>query len=244
MSRRSLDTYPSEPSMIHHLLERVRISPRQVVLEPTAGIGQLARPLKQAGLQVITNDIAYGETKWKCKRCGTVQISSEPASTFSEWHFEPCKKCGAKDNQLERERLEVKAYYTDYRFNAGGDVLWRLIPRPDWVIGNPPFNQLEDILEKSLVNSTVGVAFILRLSALEPACTRSRRGEIMEAWADNLRFVMPFSGPRPSFTGDGKTDSVTTAWFVWMHNHSWKEFIGIQSPFQFIMNWKLEAQEA
>jgi hypothetical protein len=222
--------------MVNELLKRVTIGRNRTVLEPTAGSGQLASALKQAGLWVATNDIAHGAVKWKCTECKLDHWFSEPSSNLNEWRLEPCGECGAT-NQLTRVRMNVDRYYTDYHFNAATDALWKIIPRPDWVIGNPPFSQLEDILERALANSRLGVAFILRLTALEPACKRSKRGELLEAYADNLRYVMPFSGPRPSFTDDGRTDSVTTAWFVWMHGHSWEDFIGISSPFQFIMNW-------
>lgn len=188
--RKPNDNYPSEPAMLARLLSLLSpapLKPRHVILEPCAGAGALASPLKQAGYNVLTNDI---DPSYEC-------------------HFS---------------------------LDAAGPHLWRET-RPAWVITNPPYNQLEPILEHSLCHATVGVAVILRLSALEPACRRSNRGNTLELYQDNMRYLMPFSGPRPSFTRDGKTDSVTTAWFIWDKGWSWKSY-GMKSPFQFAMNWK------
>jgi hypothetical protein len=237
MARVDYDRYPSEPAMVNELLKRVALGRQCSVLEPTAGSGQLAYALKQAGLQVMTNDIAYGSVRWKCKNCLKRPWTPVFEPDFEDWQFGKCNHCGELEPWL-KERLDQEEYRTDYHYDAATDELWQKVARPDWVIGNPPFNQLVPILRRSLAHSHLGVAFILRLTALEPACTRSERGELLDEYADNLRYVMPFSGPRPSFTDDGKTDSVTTAWFVWMHGHSWRDFVGIQSPFQFIMNWK------
>lgn len=238
MKRTGRDRYPSEPAMVKELLKRVRIKESSVALEPAAGAGQLASPLKQAGLQVITNDIVRSSVRWECTVCGKKQWHPLLGSTDS-WHLLPCQEGYCKTTAPQcKEWLDQEMYHTDYHLDATTDELWHNIPNPDWVIGNPPFNQLEPILERSLAHSKLGVAFILRLTALEPACSRSRRGGLLDYYADNMRYIMPFSGPRPSFTAGGKTDSVTTAWFVWMHGFSWKDYMGIPSPFQFIMNWK------
>lgn len=240
MARIDYDRYPSEPAMVTELLDRVRISERELVLEPTAGSGQLAGSLKQAGLNVVTNDIAYGSVRWRCTVCDTKQWSSVLTSNVEDdWSFLECGQDYCKsDDPLRRVWLDQERYHTDNHFDAATDALWHNVGKFDWVIGNPPFSQLEPILERSLAHSARGVAFILRLTALEPACKRSERGELLDYFADNMRFIMPFSGPRPSFTEDGKTDSVTTAWFVWMHGWSWSNYVGVRSPFQFIMNWK------
>ncbi len=194
MPRKLNDNYPSEPSMVAKLMSRITIQRTAhnffTVLEPAAGAGQIAGPLRAAGLHVTTNDIDL-------------------------------------------------AYPCNYYMDATTPAFWREVPRHDWVITNPPFNQLDDILEQALAHSLIGVAMILRLSALEPASKRVRRGEILKTYEDNMRFVMPFSSPRPSFTSDGKTDSVTTAWFVWHHGWSWSSY-GMMSPFQFITDWKVK----
>lgn len=110
----------------------------------------------------------------------------------------------------------------------------------DWVITNPPFNGALDILRNAWDRSNVGVAFLVRLSFLEPTGERSgNRGDWLHAHKDNMTLLEIFSQPRPSFTGDGKTDNVSVAWMVWEKNFSWSK-LGIVSPFQFAMRWKNE----
>jgi len=220
--------------MLVALLARQQIAGR--VLEPCAGHGQLVRPLRDAGLEVITNDIATGSVDWICKWCGIKNHTSCLDNLNLEYKLTPCRECEMAD-PLRKELIRATSYKCDYHMDATQRKFWVDIPDADWVVTNPPFSQLDDILEWSLATAKIGVAMILRLSALEPACKRARRGNILEAYADNLRYVMPFSGPRPSFTRDGKTDSVTTAWFVWNHGWSWRSH-GMKSPFQFVTDWK------
>lgn len=189
--RRINDNYPSEPAMLARLLSLLapaKLKRDHIILEPCAGAGQLASPLKQAGYNVITNDI------------------------------DPDYDC-------------------DYSMDATSPDFWIGVGHFNWVITNPPYKNLGDLLEMSLDMASCGVAMILRLSALEPACVNVDRGFTLDYNKDNMRYIMPFSGPRPSFTKDGKTDSVTTAWFVWDKGWSWKSY-GMESPFQFAMNWK------
>ena len=87
---------------------------------------------------------------------------------------------------------------------------------PDWVITNPPFNGAFDILKHAMEYSENGVALLLRLSFLEPTY---ERGEWLAQHPPNRLIVLP----RISFTGDGKTDSVTCAWMVWEHYMTGKQ---------------------
>ena len=95
--------------------------------------------------------------------------------------------------------------------------------RPDWVVTNPPYNQAMAILKNAFDASQVGVAFLLRLSFLEP--TRER-AEWLEAHAGHLAHLFIFGSPRPSFTGNGRTDSATVAWMVWRRD--WQEGTNVQ----------------
>jgi len=185
--RKANDNYPSESAMVSHLLDKEVLS--GTVLEPCAGAGNFASPLRAAGLDVITNDI---DKKYQC----------------------------------------------DYHYNALSTTLWR-VALCDWVVTNPPYDAktLYRILNLSFRYSRKGVAMLLRLTANEPVIKRGSRGKLLQRYADNLRYLMTFSAPRPSFTGDGKTDSVTTAWFVWDKDFSWKAK-GMRSPFQYIVNWR------
>lgn len=77
----------------------------------------------------------------------------------------------------------------------------------DWTVTNPPFSDAFEILQ-NFHRQRHRIAMLLRLSFLEPTVERA-------AWlAQN-----PPSGiivlPRYSYTGNGKTDSVTSAWLLW-----------------------------
>jgi len=75
------------------------------------------------------------------------------------------------------------------------------------VITNPPFNQAIEIV-RNFVEQKAMCAFLLRLSFLEP--TEARGNWLSKNPPAGLIIL-----PRISFTGDGKTDSVTCAWMVW-----------------------------
>ena len=83
----------------------------------------------------------------------------------------------------------------------------------DWVITNPPFNLAYPMLLKSLLNVRVGVAFLLRLSFVEPT---NERGDWLEKNPPTGRITLP----RYSFTGDGRSDSVTAEWMIWYKHRS------------------------
>lgn len=100
----------------------------------------------------------------------------------------------------------------------------------DWVVTNPPFNVAFPILQQAFDAARVGVAFLVRLSFLEPT-------NGLGAWFVESELFMSdlliFGSPRPSFTGKG-TDSVTTAWVVWR-----KDLPALhQTKMHFITNWK------
>lgn len=114
----------------------------------------------------------------------------------------------------------------------------------DWVITNPPFSEAENILPNAMSCSRVGIAFLLRLSYMEP--TSGRAGWLKHC-ADNMVYLGVLN-PRPRFRQgeinpkSGKpygTDKVTVAWFVWLRDWSWLR-LGIQPPFDFIDDWKDE----
>jgi hypothetical protein len=123
-------------------------------------------------------------------------------------------------------------YHVDARLSSS--PIWGL-GTIDWVITNPPFNAAADILFSAWGTARVGVAMLLRMSFMEPT---KKRGDWLQDHADHLRHFIPISQPRPSFTDNGKTDSVTTAWFVWLKDFSWKRDAGIPSPFNFVMRWR------
>lgn len=104
--------------------------------------------------------------------------------------------------------------------------------RPDWVVTNPPYNRAATILEVAYNRARIGVAFLLRLSFLEP--TNGRRAWL-QAHDEELAYLLIFGSPRPSFTDDGRTDSATVAWMVWQHG--WGGW-GVGTNVLFVTDWR------
>lgn len=96
----------------------------------------------------------------------------------------------------------------DYRNDVLYPVPWTKFPEFDWVVTNPPFNCAINILQHAHKRARIGVALLLRLSFLEPT---KKREEFLVKNPPSVMLVLP----RWSYTMDGSTDSVTTAWFVW-----------------------------
>ena len=123
---------------------------------------------------------------------------------------------------LANRGIQVKS--TDYSLNPDHDATsqkyWDAWKSFDigWTITNPLFNLASQIVPKAYAASSVGVAFLLRLSYLEPCVDR---GNWLAQHPPNKLIIMP----RISFTGDGKTDSATTAWFVWIKGETSQKIV-------------------
>lgn len=121
-------------------------------------------------------------------------------------------------------------------------VCWQ--QRPDWVVTNPPFNVALPILRNAMRSARVGVAFLVRLSFMEPAGQLSGdRGQFLAAHADRQVLSLVLGNPRPSFTGDGRTDSVTAVWLVWRRDWSWAA-MGVPCPFVYAWDWRSSSRTA
>jgi hypothetical protein len=169
--------------------------------------------------------------------------------------FEPCSGNGAITRVLEANGLtriitnDVDPEITTppgscrhYTADAAASWVWQQAGKNeiiDWVITNPPYEAqaLVDIMKEAFAYARIGVAMLLRLTANEPVIKRTERGEVLMQHADGMRYLIPFSAPRPTYTDDGKTDSATTAWFIWYQQFSWRRDFGIRSPFQYAVNW-------
>ena len=106
------------------------------------------------------------------------------------------------------------AWAADHHLDATARVTWvKLCPRPYragcpyWVVTNPPFNLADEIVPLAIEHAPC-VAMLLRLSWLEPTEARAR---FLEQHPPTRLIVMP----RHDFRGNGSTDSVTSAWFIW-----------------------------
>lgn len=118
-------------------------------------------------------------------------------------HFhEPCRGTGAIYDRVQCFR---KSYC---EIAEGIDYLTYQPPhRVDLIITNPPFSLAIEFLQKSLREADT-VIYLLRLNFLG---SQKRRA----FWQANRPSHVLVLAERPSFTGDGKTDSIDYAWFCW-----------------------------
>lgn len=130
--------------------------------------------------------------------------------------IEPCVGGGDIARQLpgDIETNDIDpSVSAQQHLDAGGAELWagRGV---DWVVSNPPYKQpaCRDIVAHAVGTARVGVAMLLRLSFLEPTAKINPRGPWLAEHPPSRLLVLP----RCSYTGDGKTDSVTTAWVIWL----------------------------
>lgn len=140
--------------------------------------------------------------------------------------YEPCNGLGAISRQF-LDCVDVVTNDINPEMNAqttgpAENIDWNSIRRkhqtafstpPPWIVTNPPFGTALNIVRPA-VESGLSCAFLLRLSFLEP--TRdpkdtNYRGEWLNEHQPSGIIVLP----RYSYTGDGKTDSVTSAWLIW-----------------------------
>lgn len=147
--------------------------------------------------------------------------------------FEPCAGDGAIarhfPNCITNDLHPREEIATDFTLNAADPDSWLVFPQCDWVVTNPPFKLASEILPLAFDRASVGVAFLLRLTYLEPT---KNRGDWLQEHSDSMTHLIPVS-PRPRFRYDTKgSDSVTCAWFVWQKDWSWRDR-GIQCPFTF-----------
>lgn len=122
---------------------------------------------------------------------------------------EPCAGDGAITEVLDKYFTDVQTSDIDpsRKVDIICDARNLVIDHRSSVITNPPFNQAMEIV-KGFVEQKAMSAFLLRLSFLEPT---EARGPWLAANPPAGLIILP----RISFTGDGKTDSVTCAWMVW-----------------------------
>lgn len=134
------------------------------------------------------------------------------------------------DRARAARRLPFAVYQGDFLAKS---PIWE--STVDLVIGNPPYAQALEFLERALQlverryrGEVVGrgdVAFLLRVGFLE-AEPGSERDEFLELHRPDV-FVL---GKRPRFRGRGDGgDSATYAWFVWGMNRG-QRFVRLRSP--------------
>jgi hypothetical protein len=181
-----LDKYPTEEKVTQALLDRVEICGS--ALEACAGAGQMAQVLRSH-----ESSYAYDTTN-------DVPLQLQP---------------GLHGRRVWTNDIDP-TYMTDYGGDAGDPSAPVWERKWNWVVTNPPFSEAHRILPVAWDHCRVGVAFLLRLTYLEPCANRE---DWLKAHSRFMSNLIIFGQPRPSFTGDGSTDSVTTAWMVWRKNH-------------------------
>ena len=126
---------------------------------------------------------------------------------------EPCAGAGDMASVL-RQHGEVwtndldRSHTADNYYDLLDPDSWAKLPECDWIVTNPPFNIAAAIVPAAYGKARLGIAMFLRLSYLEPC---QNRAEWLADHPPTALMVLP----RISFTGNGKSDSCTTAWMVW-----------------------------
>lgn len=142
-------------------------------------------------------DLIFKEISWP-----NVESFGEPCiGTGNILHLVPI------DIHAEWAEIEDGLDYFDITFDV------------DLIVTNPPFSQALKFLQKSL-NEAKTVIYLLRLNYLG---SKNRK----EFWNDNQPSHLFALSRRPSFTPDGKTDSIEYSWFCWDGGNLLKRSPGI-----------------
>lgn len=152
---------------------------------------------------------------------GLTRILLDHAPVIGGRIYEPCVGEGHIAKMLNEAKWNNNVYTCDINPacvpNYVGDsrTFWPKFPYEsfDWLITNPPFNQAAEMVKMwhgkmQEGKIKLGMALLLRLSFLEPA---SNRADFLRNHPPDALLVCP----RTSFTGDGKSDSVTCGWMIW-----------------------------
>lgn len=142
--------------------------------------------------------------------------------------LEPCAGDGAIVNMLNKHPEVGMVFPNDIDPNRGWEwtydatqmhsPLWNNAKKAyKWLITNPPWDNADLILDNAHFHGIENVALLLRLSFEEPTSGNRRyrgRKDLLDTVWPYLTEKIVFGSPRPSFTDDGRTDSVTCGWFV------------------------------
>lgn len=114
---------------------------------------------------------------------------------------------GLEINPVRAEEARAVGYRVTCADALDPETIW---PDADLILSNPPFRQAEAFCRKALASVAQGgcVAMLLRLAFLESAAR-------FDFHAQHPVTSLHVFSSRPSFTGDGKSDSAAYAWFVW-----------------------------
>ncbi len=128
------------------------------------------------------------------------------------------------NHQAQGLRLCDRGYVADFQS-------LRMEGVPEQVVGNPPYNQAIQHVEKAFKLSAFRVAFLLRITFLAGQDRWDRLWNVPPggemAWRLRKVVVLP---ERPSFTGNGATDPVDYAFLIWERLAWGKPEMGWLSP--------------
>ena len=131
--------------------------------------------------------------------------------------YEPCVGRGHISRHLTAAR-ELRTNDLDHtcvattHLDARDPDAWQWVPEPlDWTITNPPFSDALPILQHAIQMSR-NVAFLARLSFLEPTRTRAR---FWTLFPPTDVIVLPRYSFRLDDQGRRQTDTVTCCWLLW-----------------------------
>ena len=132
-----------------------------------------------------------------------------------------CKDCDWQIDTVEIREEEEEILSTICRTAKIGDFLKSDMGKYDLVISNPPYSLAQEFIDKGLecLNENGKLVYLLRTNFLE---SKKR----FQWWQDKLPSGIYVLHARPSFTGSGKTDATSYAWFVW-DKSSYKQVIKV-----------------
>lgn len=128
--------------------------------------------------------------------------------------LEPCIGDGAISSVVSAHATKTYGRYSMMKMHWCEIAQGRDFLTHDWsgkrfdiILTNPPFTWAKEFIEKSLSLANC-VIMLLPLSFMG---SDKRK----EWWQSRKPTAIHVLSHRPSFTGDGKTDSAVYAWFVW-----------------------------
>lgn len=205
--RDPFDFYPTPAGLCDSALALVDApNGNPLVLDPGAGAG----PWGQAARR-----------RWPGAHIRGVEVRDVAAPDgYSQWFPQhsylrlatPVRPSGPFKDERAEKRAMAK-YEADLWMSQR--PVWRSSVLNDLIIGNPPYELAEEFVRQSFKILAPGgtIVFLFRLAFLEG----QERG--VGLWREFPPIRVATCSRRPSFTGNGKTDSTAYACFYWRHGH-------------------------